>query len=98
MFQEAQYKIEQMVFSPTNKDNKDINIIDLKYLFIFVHGTSYFIFILYSFSHWSIIFFLYPLNIVLSKKIHPRFVRVCKENYFKMGQMNEISHDYDKIF
>jgi hypothetical protein len=80
MFQEAQYKIEKLGFFSTNEDKKDINIRDLKYLFIFVHGTPYFICILYSSSHWSTIFFFNLLDIVLSSCFHPRFVKVCKEN------------------
>jgi hypothetical protein len=98
MFQEAQYKIEKLGFSSTNEDKKNINIIDLKYLFIIVHGSPSSTCILYPSSHWSTIFFLYPLNIVLSRCFHARFVKVYKENYLKMGWRNEISHDYDRIF
>jgi len=85
MFQESQYKIEKLVFFSTNEDKKDINIIDLKYVFIFVHGTPYFICILYSSSHWSTIFFLYPLDIFLLTCFHLRFVRVCKKKLVQNG-------------
>jgi hypothetical protein len=67
MLQEAQDKIETLALFSANEDKEDISTADLKYLLVCV-GTPYSIWILYSSSHWSTIFLLYPSD-VLSRRL-----------------------------
>jgi hypothetical protein len=67
MLQEAQDKIETLALFSANEDKEDISTADLKYLLVCV-GTPYSICILYSSSHWSTIFLLYPSDVILSRR------------------------------
>jgi hypothetical protein len=68
MLQESQAKVETLALFSANEDKEDISTADLKYLLVCV-GTPYSVCIMYSSSHWSTIFLLYPSDVVMSRRL-----------------------------